>query len=132
MSSHLLGRMLLFENLTSIFSLVKIAFIGDLVLAYAVEFLIQLIVVSWTNCIKLLDKVCANIRVGVIRVSKEAVNLRNTIYHLTFSLIFLIVNHLCHSPALFHSVQISLVLNILLIGSKILARIHLFLFLLVF
>ena len=96
------------------------------------EFLIQLIVVSWTDCIELLHEICANIRVGIIRIPEEAVNLRNAINHLTFSLILLIVDHLRHSPALFHSGQISLIFHGLLIRGKKLARIYLFLFLLVF
>ena len=96
------------------------------------EFLIQLIVVSWTNCIKLLAKICAHVSIGVVCIPEEAVYLRNAINHLTFSLILLIGNHLRHSPALFNSCYVFLIPYGLLIRGKILARIYLLLFLGVF
>ena len=96
------------------------------------EFLIQLIVVSWTNCIKFLHEIWAHVSVAITCISEEAVYLGNAINHLTFSLILLIVNHLRHSPALFDSNYVSLIPHSLLIRCEILARINLLLFLGIF
>ena len=94
--------------------------------------LIQLIVVSWANCIEFLNKVWADVSISVTCISEEAVYLWNIINHLTFSLILLIVKHLLHSPAPLNSWYVPLILNDLLIRREILSSMHSLLFVRIF